>query len=49
LLGSRLIEVGLVLLHQPAEMALIEDDEEVQVFAPDTAQNHSQRALAFGT
>ena len=33
-----MIEVGLVLLHDLAEMTLVEDEEEIQAFAPHTAQ-----------
>jgi len=38
------IEVGLVLLHDLAEMAVVEDEEEVEAFAPHTAQE----SLAYG-
>ena len=43
-----MIEVGLVLLHGPAEMALIEDEEEVQAFAPHTAQESLANGIGLG-
>ena len=39
-----MVEVGLILLHDLAQMALIEDEEKVQAFAPQAAQ----KSLADG-
>ena len=43
-----MIEVGLVLPHDLAEMRLIEDEEEVQAFAPYTAQESLTNGVGFG-
>jgi hypothetical protein len=39
-----MVEVGLILLHDLAQMALIQDQEEVQAFSPHAAQ----KSLAYG-
>jgi hypothetical protein len=42
------IEVGLILLHYPAEMALAQNEEEVQAFAPYTTQESLTNGVYFG-
>jgi len=42
------IEIGLILLHCLAEMALAQDEEEVQAFAPHAAQESLANGVGFG-
>ncbi len=46
---ARLIEVGLVLLHDLVEMAFIEDEEKVEAFASDTAQESLAYSIRLGS
>jgi hypothetical protein len=48
LVRSGLVEIGLILLHGPIEMALIEDEEVVQAFPPHTAQESLANGIGFG-
>ena len=43
-----MIEVGLVLFHNPAEMAFIEDEEKVEAFASNTAQESLANGIGLG-
>jgi len=48
LVGSRVVEVGLVLLHCLMEMALAQYKEEVEAFSPHTAQESLANGVGFG-
>ena len=48
LVRSGVIEEGLILLHCLVEMALVQDQEEVEAFAPYTAQESLADGVGLG-
>ena len=48
LVGSGVIEVGLILLHCLMEMALAQYEEEVEAFAPHIAKESLANGVALG-
>ena len=43
-----MIEVGLILLHCLVQMALVQDEEEIETFAPYTAQESLANGVGLG-
>jgi hypothetical protein len=48
LVWSGMVEIGLILLHGPIELLLVQDEEEVEAFTPHTAQKTLANSVGLG-